>query len=190
MSVLKIFLNKYVLVLLILETVNALIFDSKGSLFSTFQNQHFQFLVSVIATFMAALLISNYFHTKQEREKNDEKIKNEKKCNGLLFIIRKNRIQSSRILPSEEDFTDNYLESVSNFQLSESYFERIQNIIYSNIDFIPPKTLSRILPILTDFPIVNSGMAYDEILRERANAELCLSRLTSIISDESFCDGN
>lgn len=177
-------------ILLILEFVNVLIFDTENVL-SAFYERNFQYATGVIATFLAALLIGNYFHSKQGKEKKKEKEKNEKKCREILLIMRKNRIQSSKVLPSEEDFEDDYDGSMSNFQRSVLYFERIQNITYSNIDFIPPKSLRVILLILSDFPIIHSMMPLNEILNERANAELCLTKLSDMISkDKNFCDGN
>lgn len=190
MSIHKIFLNKYAGILLILEFVNALIFNTENVL-SAFHDPGFQYTIGVVATFLAALLIGNYFHDKQEKEKKKEKEKNEKKCREISLIMRKNRIQSSKVLPSEEDFEDDYDGSMSNFQRSVLYFERIQNIVYSNIGFIPPKSLTDILPILSDFPIIHSMMSPNEILNERSNAELCLTKLTEMISkDNNFCDGN
>lgn len=189
MSFVNFILNRYVGIFAFLEIINSLIFAYDWTI-DVFTNSTFQFILGIVATFLAALLISNYFHNKQKDAAEQEKIKNRKKCENILFIVRKYRIQSSRILPSEEDFTDEYDDSLAKFQLSSMYFEKIQSIIYSNIDFLPPRSLSRILPVLSDFPLISSKMPANDILRARAHAELCISKLTDIISNTTFCDGN
>jgi|APSaa5957512535_1039671.scaffolds.fasta_scaffold38715_3 hypothetical protein len=191
MHILKTYYVKYIGIFLFLEIINGLIFGGYDVLLETVQAKNFQFIISVIVTILAASFISKYFHDIQEEQKQNQKTRDVKKCNMIVYMIKKNRIKSSKILPSEEDFTDNYGTSLTNFQLSLSYIQRIQDLIYANTNFIPPKSLSVILPLLSDFPIIHKEMLPVEILNERANAELCLSRLVELIStDENFCDCN
>jgi hypothetical protein len=188
MSFFKLILNKYILIFFFLEFINWVIFDQENVI-NNLDDPYNRFVISIIVTISAAVFVSYYFHNIQEKNSQDQKDKKTAKCKHLLLINKKNSIRSARILPSEEDFMDDYLRSLSNFQNSLLYFERVQNIIYSNTDLIPSKTLSKMLPIISNFPILFENMSLQEILNARAATEYSLAQLTGIFAKVSnFCD--